>query len=66
MSCMETYVDKNGRELPGYFDYKSFVDELFVAWWMKMTTIRNLNGGLGNHTLSQKLNNLTQKHDKSM
>ena len=31
MSCMETYVDKSGRELPGYFDYKSFVDELFVA-----------------------------------
>jgi hypothetical protein len=32
MACMKTYVDKNGRELPGYFDYKSFVQELFVAW----------------------------------
>jgi len=31
MSCMKVYVDKNGRELPGYFDYKSFVEELFVA-----------------------------------
>ena len=32
MEKMKTYVDKNGRELPGYFDYKAFVEELFVAW----------------------------------
>jgi len=31
MARMKTYVDKNGRELPGYFDYASFCEELFVA-----------------------------------
>ncbi|XP_065647133.1 spectrin alpha chain, non-erythrocytic 1 isoform X2 [Hydra vulgaris] len=31
MSRMKTYVDKNGRELPGYFDYGFFCEELFVA-----------------------------------
>ncbi|XP_057290447.1 spectrin alpha chain, non-erythrocytic 1-like isoform X2 [Hydractinia symbiolongicarpus] len=31
MERMETYVDKDGRELLGYFKYKTFVDNLFVA-----------------------------------
>jgi len=31
MSSMSTYINKTGQELPGYYDYESFVQDLFVA-----------------------------------